>query len=271
MTDLRGDRQIRGVVLNARDITERVRLEERADPAGVPRRPHRASPTAPCSATASTRRWRARSAPTNVLAVLLVDLDGFKQVNDSLGHDAGDQLLQAGRASASPRSRGPSDTLARLGGDEFALLLDGAQRAARRRPSPGACSSALAEPMSDRRPRAQRRRQHRHRRASRRTPETARSSSATPTSRCTRPRRPAADRYEVFRYEMARELGELLGLEHELRLGLQRGEFTVHYQPEVDLDSGRSSASRRSFAGTRRPRGLVLPGPVHPASPRRPA
>ena len=37
---------------------------------------------------------------------------------------------------------------------------------------------------------------------------------------------------------MARELGELLGLEHELRLGLQRGEFSVHYQPEVDLETG---------------------------------
>jgi EAL domain-containing protein (putative c-di-GMP-specific phosphodiesterase class I) len=44
-------------------------------------------------------------------------------------------------------------------------------------------------------------------------------------------------RYEVFRYEMAREFGELLGLEHELRLGVQRKEFTVHYQPEVKLGS----------------------------------
>src|SRR5205823_2257930 len=45
-------------------------------------------------------------------------------------------------------------------------------------------------------------------------------------------------RYEVFRYEMARELGELLGLEHELRQGLERGEFELHYQPLVDLESG---------------------------------
>jgi predicted signal transduction protein with EAL and GGDEF domain len=46
-------------------------------------------------------------------------------------------------------------------------------------------------------------------------------------------------RFEVYHYDMARELGEMLGMEHELRLGLQRGELSVHYQPEVSLDSTR--------------------------------
>jgi predicted signal transduction protein with EAL and GGDEF domain len=45
-------------------------------------------------------------------------------------------------------------------------------------------------------------------------------------------------RYELFGQDMAREFSELLGLEHELRLGLQRGEFAVHYQPEIDLATG---------------------------------
>ena len=58
-----------------------------------------------------------------IVAVLLLDLDGFKEVNDSLGHDAGDQLLIA----VSQRLRAalrPADTIARLGGDEFTILLE---------------------------------------------------------------------------------------------------------------------------------------------------
>ena len=198
--------------------------------------------------------------------MLLVDLDGFKQVNDSLGHDAGDQLLQAGRAALRAAITRPSDTLARLGGDEFAMLLEGANE-----PRPSRSPHRLLEQLS---------------RAGRRSPAASSSLGASigiavhaggpgTSEELMRhadvamyaAKEAGRGRCEVFRHEMARELGELLGLEHELRLGLQRGEFSVHYQPEIDARrAGRSSASRRCCAGTRRPAALVLPGQFIPVA-----
>ena len=58
------------------------------------------------------------------IAVLMIDLDDFKLVNDGLGHSSGDELIAAAARRISEASR-PSDTVARLGGDEFAVLLEG--------------------------------------------------------------------------------------------------------------------------------------------------
>ena len=156
--------------------------------------------------------------------MLIVDLDGFKQVNDSLGHEPA--TSSDGVAERFEEVVRPGDTIARLGGDEFALLLDGADE----RQSQGIGGRLLGRPpsRSSRRPQAGARRQHRRRRPPRRArrgKELMRQADVAMYAA----KEAGRGRDEVFRHEMARELGELLGLEHEMRLGIQRGEFNVHY------------------------------------------
>jgi diguanylate cyclase (GGDEF)-like protein len=68
---------------------------------------------------------REGSTPGNRLAVMLVDLDGFKQVNDTLGHSVGDALLRVVGTRLSDRLRATDVFVARLGGDEFAVVVEG--------------------------------------------------------------------------------------------------------------------------------------------------
>src|SRR5438105_1734979 len=215
VTDLRADRQIRGVVLNARDITERMRLEEQLTQQAF----HDSLTGLPNRALFRDRldQALARSDRSDdVLAVLLLDLDGFKQVNDSLGHDAGDQLLQEVAVRFADVIR-PSDTLARFGGDEFALLLEGANE-------PPAVTAAerlldrLAEPI----------RIAGHELAVGASIGIAIHPGGPPQSAdrirhadlaMYAAKEAGRGRYEVFCVGMARELGELLGLEQGLPLG----------------------------------------------------
>ncbi len=134
-TDLAGLHDGGGVVLNIRDVTERKRLEEE-----LWRKAFYDSLTGLANRALFQDRLakavevgRRRGAHP---AVLVVDLDGFKEVNDTLGHAAGDRLLVqvAERIRACIR---PADTAARMGGDEFAVLLEdtplsGASRVAER-------------------------------------------------------------------------------------------------------------------------------------------
>ncbi|MER5681124.1 EAL domain-containing protein [Streptomyces sp. NPDC002238] len=112
-----------GLLLNSRDVTERVRLQAQLQHNAE----HDPLTDLPNRALFTTRVGQAlggRRAGDPGTAVLFIDLDGFKAVNDSVGHQAGDELLvqAARRLQESVRT---SDTAARLGGDEFAALIVG--------------------------------------------------------------------------------------------------------------------------------------------------
>ena len=121
LNDLRSDPRVNGIVVNVREITERRRLESE-----LRRQAFHDELTGLANrllfedrVTSALARGDRDATST---AVVFLDLDDFKHVNDSLGHASGDELLRAvaSRLQACVRDQ---DTIARLGGDEFAILL----------------------------------------------------------------------------------------------------------------------------------------------------
>jgi diguanylate cyclase (GGDEF)-like protein/PAS domain S-box-containing protein len=128
ITNLTADPAVEGFVANLRDITRRKDAEDRLSHAalhdpltGLPNR-------ALIHNRAEQMLARARRGHTPV-AALFVDLDDFKDINDTLGHEAGDELLTAVAGRVAGVVRG-GDTVGRLGGDEFVVLVDGDSLAA---------------------------------------------------------------------------------------------------------------------------------------------
>ena len=200
---------------------------------------------------------RAKGREAARFAVLFLDLDRFKLVNDSLGHRAGDELLvQIAHRIESCRRAG--DTVARLGGDEFTLLVEGivddeeaiavAERVHRALAPPflveghevfaaASIGIALGGPATER-------------------PEHLLRDADTAMYRA----KVRGCRHAVFDSSMHERAMAALRVENELRRALERGEFRIHYQPIVELATRRAVGVEALVRWEHRERGLIAPG-----------
>lgn len=143
--NLMRDPAVRGLALNFHDISKRKVLEDKLRQLAF---------HDPLTLLANRNLFRDRVQHALVraqrgepgAAVMFLDIDNFKNINDSLGHDIGDRLLQAvaGRIVQTCR---PADTVARLGGDEFGVLLEGARHAGQVQAVADRLIESLAEPL----------------------------------------------------------------------------------------------------------------------------
>jgi diguanylate cyclase (GGDEF)-like protein/PAS domain S-box-containing protein len=190
------------------------------------------------------------------VAVVVGDLDGFKTINDSLGHTAGDQLLVAAAQRLQNQLR-PGDTAARLGGDEFAVLLEDVAGVDEVESLAGRLLDVFTEPYSI---------------AGKQLLVTASLGVAM-----NRPGDGAEELvrnadmamylaksagkacYRVYEPEMHDAALARLDLEAELRQALRAGEFVVHYQPTVHLASGEVRGFEALVRWEHPERGLLPP------------
>ena len=262
VTNLVADRAVGGLVVAVHDVSRWKTLQDELTQLAfhdtLTRLPNRALFLDRLEHSLGRRRRHARGA-----AVLFIDLDDFKVVNDSLGHAEADVLLaQVGeRLTAAIR---PEDTAARLGGDEFAVLLDdvdeeGAQTVARR------LLNDLAEPFSL-------------------TQRPVRIGGSIGIAHSSEGLTRAADmlraadlamyeakesgknQFRVFEPTLARVSSDRIALDADLRGALERGELILHYQPIVALPEGTPMAMEALLRWVHPERGIVPPAEFVPVA-----
>jgi diguanylate cyclase (GGDEF)-like protein/PAS domain S-box-containing protein len=255
-SNLMNDPAVNGLALNFRDISERKALEEKLrqlafhDPLTL-------------LANRSLFRDRVQHALTlaqrgpNSVAVLFLDLDNFKNINDSLGHEAGDRLLQAVAQRLVGNTRS-SDTVARLGGDEFAVLIEGITTSAEAEYLAGVLVAslgpafllnatgvhvgtsigvALSTPQSD-----------------------AAALLSNADLAMYHAKAAGKNRFATFQPQMLEVLNDRLRLEADLARAFANDEFFLEYQPIVDLGT-RALLGVEALIRWRHPTiGVLLPG-----------
>lgn len=191
------------------------------------------------------------------LALLFLDLDNFKHINDSLGHGVGDQLLQAVALRLSDCVRS-SDTVSRLGGDEFVVLMSENQSAEDAARTAEKILSALAVSHSIGQ-------QQLHITSSigiSTYPNDAMDAESLIKNADTAmylAKEEGRNNYQFFRQEMNTQAVERQLIEAHLRTAMENSEFILHYQPKVDLQSGRITSAEALIRWQHPAWGMILP------------
>lgn len=252
---------VRGIVVNTRDVTERRAIEQRvahlAYHDALTGLPNRSLMQDRISSAISRSERSAKK-----FAVMFIDIDNFKNINDSLGHDAGDDLLRrvANRLTESVRAH---DTIARQGGDEFIVLLDeleghqGASRVAQKilqslratfkvngadqhvsgsigiavYPDDGNDASTLLK-----------------------NADTAMFHSKSL----------GKNTFQFFTPQMTIAVKRRAALESSLRVAVKNGNFSLVYQPQIDLNTGAIVAYEALVRWVTEQGGIMMPGEFIP-------
>jgi diguanylate cyclase (GGDEF)-like protein/PAS domain S-box-containing protein len=196
------------------------------------------------------------------LAVLFVDVDQFKRINDTLGHAVGDKLLRsvAGRLTACIRR---TDTVSRLGGDEFLILLPQVEHAEDAAITARKILRAMASPHiidnksldinvsiggstypAD--------------------GQDAESLLSQADVAMYEAKQHGRNSYQSFRKEMTTRLAKRRLLEADLRSALGRDEFLLHYQPKINLQTGQVTGMEALIRWQHPERGMLLPATFVP-------
>jgi diguanylate cyclase (GGDEF)-like protein/PAS domain S-box-containing protein len=250
------DPNVRGIVLTSRDVSERKAFEEQLQHQAY-HDPLTGLPNRLLFMNRLEQALQRLSRSEGAVGVLFMDLDRFKVVNDSLGHEVGDRLLCAVADRITSYIR-PGDTAARFGGDEFALLLENVPDVA--------TTVFVAERILERLNMPFHIGEHDLFAGVSIGIAMGQSPDVTPSDLLRfadvamyRAKNTGRSRYEIWDAHMVEIIAQKLAMETDLRMAIERQEFDLYFQPKIELATGRLVGVEALIRWQHPERGMIAP------------